>query len=416
MRRLAAAAIVAVLVSSAGRVGAEAPAIDSGAQAYRALAAGLDGEQRQRFLAGRDLFDTRWVIFWFEHGEWGAGPTFNAKGCGECHAGNGRGAAVPSGDGVHQMIVRLSLPGANAIGGPVPDPIYGDQLQTRGVQGVVSEEGGVALSWIESALSMADGEVIALRRPGIALRDLRFGPIGASVLTSARAAPALVGMGLLDAVPDGAIVALAAREPVDGIRGRPNVVWDYATRRSAIGRFGHKATHPTLRQQIAAAFSADIGVSSDYFPDQNCPGPQSDCRDLMPAGKPELGQVRWAALEIFLRASDVPPRRDVDDPAVRRGERLFAGARCSVCHRTELKIGAVPGVALHGSVAARPGRGSRGRASRFSGERARMAHRAAVGDRPHAGSQRRGHLSPRRKGTQPHRSDSVARRRSPRLA
>ena len=203
-------------------------------------------------------------------------------------------------------------------------------------------------------MTTADGEAIVLRRPEIAFRDLRFGPIEPSILTSPRSAPALVGMGLLDAVPESTIVALAAHDPVDGIRGRPNLVWDFATRRTAIGRFGHKATHTTLRQQIAAAFSADIGVSSDYFPEQNCPGPQSDCRDLMAAGKPELGRVRWAAIETYLRSATVPARRDLDDPIVQRGERLFADARCPACHRTELKTGEVPGFASLSNQLIRP--------------------------------------------------------------
>ncbi len=327
----------------AALLGGEATIVDAGELAYRQPVATLDAEQRKRFQAGRTLFDTRWVIFWFEQGEWGAGPTFNAKGCGDCHVRSGRGAPVAGGAGAHQMVVRLSLPGANEYGGPVPHPVYGDQMQTRGVERVVPEEGSVDVKWIESPIALADGETLTLRHPQVSFRDLQFGPLEDAILVSPRAAPALVGMGLLDAVPESTIVALAEREPVDGIRGRPNRVWDFATRRAAIGRFGHKATHTTLRQQVAAAFSADIGVSSDYFPEQNCPGPQGACRDLMPAGKPELGQVRWAAVETNLRGAAVPARRDLDNPVVQSGERLFAQARCTVCHVPELKTGEVPG-------------------------------------------------------------------------
>ena len=356
MRRVVVAGSTGILFASLGLGAAHGPALDPMAlpggeatildaseQAYRQPVATLDAEQRKRFRAGHDLFDARWVIYWFEKGEWGAGPTFNAMGCGECHVRNGRGAPVAGGDGPHQMVVRLSLPGTTESGGPVPHPHYGDQMQTRGVAGVVPEEGGVIVKWIESPVAFADGETVALRRPAIEFRDLNFGPLGDALLVSPRAAPALVGMGLLDAVPDSAIAALAEREPVDGIRGRPNRVWDFATGRTAIGRFGHKATHTTLRQQVAAAFSADIGVSSDYFPEQNCPGPQRACRDLMAAGKPELGQVRWAAVETHLRVAAVPARRDLDDPVVRTGERLFAEARCAACHVPELKTGEVPG-------------------------------------------------------------------------
>lgn len=367
MRTPALAVCAAVLAGSLGAGAANAPSpapaallggdatiLDSGDHAYRRPIATLDAEQRRRFEAGRGLFDTRWVIFWFEQGEWGAGPTFNAMGCGECHVRGGRGAPVASGTGAHQMIVRLSLPGTTDLGAPLPHPTYGDQLQTRGVHGVVPEEGSVDLRWVESRVPLADGESIALRAPEVRFRDLAFGPMENSVMTSPRVAPALIGMGLIDAVPERTIAALAEREPVDGIRGRVNRVWDFADRRSAIGRFGHKATHTTLRQQIAAAFSADIGVSSDYFPEQNCPGPQGACRDLMPAGKPELGQVRWAAVETHLRATAVPARRDIDEPEVREGEKLFAQARCAVCHVPELKTGEVPGYPALSNQVIRP--------------------------------------------------------------
>ena len=126
--------------------------------------------------------------------------------------------------------------------------------------------------------------------------------------------------------------------------GHANRAWDYARKQEAVGRFGHKASQPTLRQQIAAAFSGDIGVSSDYFPEQNCPGPQQACRELMAAGKPELGHVRWDAVEFHLRTAAVPARRDVDDADVKRGEALFAQAQCSACHVSELKTGDVPGL------------------------------------------------------------------------
>lgn len=324
-------------------LGGEATVLDASARAYLQPIAALDAEQRKRFKTGHELFDTRWVIFWFEQGEWGAGPTFNARGCGDCHVRNGRGAPIAGGADAHPMVVRLSLPGTNEYGGPEPDPNYGDQLQTQGVERVVPEEGSVDVRWIESTAAFADGETIALRRPEVSFRNLNFGPFGDGVLISPRTPPALVGSGLIDAVPDSAILALAGRTPVDGIRGRPNMVWDFAQKKAAIGRFGHKATHSTLRQQIAAAFSADIGVSSDYFPQQNCPGPQGACRDLMPAGKPELGQVRWAAVETHLKSTAVPARRDVNDPTVRRGEQLFAQARCAVCHVPELKTADVPG-------------------------------------------------------------------------
>lgn len=138
------------LLDPAALLGGEATVVESGPQAYLQPIASLDAGQRKRFKAGHHIFDARWVIFWFEQGEWGAGPTFNARGCGDCHVRNGRGAPIAAGADAHPMVLRLSLPGTHPHGGPVPDPNYGDQLQTQGVERVVPEEGSVEVRWIES--------------------------------------------------------------------------------------------------------------------------------------------------------------------------------------------------------------------------------------------------------------------------
>ncbi len=328
---------------------------DASPSAYRQPVPTLDAAQARQFRLGAEHLDLRWVNYWFEQGEWGAGPTFNADACAACHVRNGRGAPVSSGEGAHSLIVRLSLPGADVRGGPLPHPHYGDQLQTRGVPGVVPAEGSVDLAWEESGeVRFGDGEVVSLRRPVVVLRNLAFGPLDATVLTSPRVAPPLVGLGLLDAVPERDILALAQDPPDPAMPGRPNRVWDVAAAAPALGRFGHKANVANLRTQVAAAFHGDIGVSSDYFPEQNCPAVQKDCREFMPAGRPELGKVRWAAIEFHLRAAAVPARRDIDDALVRRGEALFAQARCGACHVPELRTGEVAGLPALSNQRIRP--------------------------------------------------------------
>lgn len=335
--------------------GGVASTADQSPAAYRQPVATLDAAQAKQFRLGTEHLDARWVNYWFEKGEWGSGPTFNADACGACHVRNGRGAPVAAGEGAHSLVVRLSLPGADARGAPLPHPRYGDQLQTRGVQGVVPAEGSVDLAWEEAGVvRFEDGESVPLRRPVVSFRGLAFGALEPAVLTSPRVAPPLVGLGLLEAVPEEDILALAGNPPDPALRGRPNRVWDYAARAAGLGRFGLKANVASLRQQVAAAFHGDIGVSSDYFPEQNCPAVQTDCRAFMPAGRPELGQVRWAAVEFHLRAAAVPARRDVDDPVTRRGEALFAQARCSGCHVPELRTGVVPGLPALSNQRIRP--------------------------------------------------------------
>src|SRR5262249_21625509 len=150
---------------------------------------------------------------------------------------------------------------------PLPD--YGDQLQTFGIPRFIPPEGQAHVRWRDQEMPLGDGEIVMLRAPEVQISDLNYGPLGDGVMMSARVAPSLVGVGLLDAVPDQTILALAAREPVAGIHGHPNYVWDVVTQRRVLARFGLKANHPNLRQQIAAAFIGDIGLSTSLFPDQN---------------------------------------------------------------------------------------------------------------------------------------------------
>jgi CxxC motif-containing protein (DUF1111 family) len=359
--------------------------IESGAGAYLQPMALLDEPAWRQFTEGHKLFNTHWVFYWFEGGTWGRGPTSNADACVACHQGNGRGSPQASADAARAaslqcsslpkeierdslpqlacqrveasplaLVVRLSLPGSNAHGGPLAHPDYGDQLQTFGVPRLLPAEGRVQVAWNERSVTFADGEVVHLRSPVVSIAEPGYGPLGNDILISGRVAPALVGMGLLDAVADDTLLALAARPPVDGIAGKVNMAWDVSANRPAVGRFGLKANHPNLRQQVAAAFIGDIGLSTTLFPEQNCPKVQALCKEMMFAGNPEVTVQRLAAVTGYLRTLAVPARRDVEDPAVLRGEALFAAAKCAVCHVPALRTGAYPDAPLLSDRLIRP--------------------------------------------------------------
>ncbi|HWQ39570.1 MAG TPA: di-heme oxidoredictase family protein [Burkholderiales bacterium] len=339
---------------------------DAGSGAYSHASPLLTAEQRELFALGRRMFHNKWAFYWFENAEWGRGPTSNAQACASCHAHNGRGLApgdvgqagsapgepeaprdshiAVEAEPTVQLVVRLSLPGEDPHGGPRPHPDYGDQLQNVGVRGVVPAEAEIAIDWVEKTVAFRDGEIVRLRQPRLRLSRLAFGPLGDETLLSLRLAPPLIGLGLLEAVPEEDIERLAARTPADGIRGRANRVWDASRQKTVLGRFGLKANHGSVREQVAAAFLNDLGLSNPVYPDQNCPPVQKACREQMVAGKPEITALRLAATELYVRALLVPARRNVDDPRVRRGEQLFEQARCAVCHVPELKTGAATGL------------------------------------------------------------------------
>ncbi len=323
----------------------------TGAGSYSVPAAALDAEQRKAFAAGHDHFHEAWVVAPDMSGVWGLGPTFNEDRCSKCHENNGR-AGAPAGQNqpMRGMLVRLSIPGRDRHGAPNPHPNYGDQLNDKNIPGVAAE-GQAFVHYRPKPIQLGDGETVALRTPHVEFTDLQFGPLGEDIRVSLRVAPVVFGLGLLETVPEGQILAIARAQEQHGVSGRPNYVWDYENDRRALGRFGWKANQPSLRQQIAAAFLGDIGATSWIFQQENCPGLQKECRDMPSAVRcggqggctgqyrPEVIPSRLSNLALYLQALAVPAQRNVDDPEVRLGAQLFDKAGCAVCHVPELRTG-----------------------------------------------------------------------------
>jgi CxxC motif-containing protein (DUF1111 family) len=302
----------------------------------------------QRFLRGRHHFNQRWVQFPSLGGDWGLGPTFITNKCVTCHVRAGRGA--PPGKPDEQLmsvLLRISIPGENAHGGPKPHPVYGDQIQNQGLMGQdrddtflgerVVPEAEIFLDWETSTVALADGEQVELRKPKLRWGKLWFGPIGDDTLFSLRMAQPIQGLGLLEAVPDETILKLADEQKKIGFNGHPNWVRDDINNRTALGRFGWKANQPSVGQQIAAAYAGDIGVTSALYLEQNCPGPQVDCAAQPPGNQPELIDSDWNEVTFWEQGLAVPARRNVKDPQFRRGHEVFVEAKCAVCHVPELR-------------------------------------------------------------------------------
>jgi CxxC motif-containing protein (DUF1111 family) len=351
----------AAWLAAAQENGAPAPASMSagtftvaadGPDAFSVPVATLDSEQRAAFAEGHKFFHEAWVVAPDMSGVWGLGPTFNEDRCSICHERNGRSRApIDGSEPMRGMLVRLSLPGQDATGAPKPHPDYGDQLNDKHIPGVKAE-GRAVVRYESRQVAFEDGETAELRVPQLQFEDLQFGPMGADIQVSPRIAPTVFGLGLLEAVPESDLLALADRQKQQGVTGRPNYVWDYENAKSALGRFGWKANQPSLRQQVAAAFLGDIGATSWIFLEENCPGAQKQCREMPSAVRcggqggctgqfrPEVIPSRLSHITLYLQALRVPARRNLDDPDVQQGEKLFEQARCVVCHVPELKTGA----------------------------------------------------------------------------
>lgn len=328
---------------------------DTSDQAYARPAATLNAEERTFAMKGREGMHQRWVVAPSILGLWGRGPLSNGEACTDCHANNGRGTPPAAADEpMRSMLVRLSVPGTDALGGPRPHPRYGVQLQHQGVLGMVPPEGEALVDWHARTLLLADGTPLELREPRVRLRHLAYGPVESGTLMSPRVAPPLIGLGLLEAVPEDTLHELAARALPDGVRGRLNRVYDHDSRALAVGRFGLKAGQPGVRQQVASAFHEDLGVNSPLFPRENCTPVQRECLAMPPGGTPELTARQLEALAFYLQSLAVPARRGTAQPDVVRGEQLFAVLGCDLCHVTTLVTGDHPALAQLGGQTIHP--------------------------------------------------------------
>ena len=314
--------------------GGDTTVFDVTGNAFSLSARNMSFDRRQRFVVGNSFFNKNWVVAGNSTtGRDGLGPTFNARSCSTCHRKDGRGRPPAPGEDFGGLLLRLSLPGAGPHGGPLAAGAYGDQLQSQAIADV-PVEGTPRVRYSERPGSFADGSTYSLRVPSYTIEAPTLGPLPDGLLISPRVAPVMIGMGLLAAIPEADLLALADPEDRDGdgVSGRANRVWDVQAGALALGRFGWKANQPSVRQQTAGAFLGDMGITSSLFAAQNCPEGQTACNAAPPGGTPEIDDDLLADVVLYSSTLAVPARRDVEAPATRRGEQLFLAAACDACH------------------------------------------------------------------------------------
>jgi CxxC motif-containing protein (DUF1111 family) len=261
----------------------------------------LKPENAQAFLSGRAWFHTDMVsgkhlsdpaddkpsIFFDEMQaarKGLAGEAYNTRSCNSCHIHNA-GALLPAlGEPVHTTVLRLAD----------PDSPHGKQLQTDGS----GREGTVTIGRYEThEVTLEDGTAVELSKPIFLIAGAR------AVEVSPRTPPAIIGAGLLEAVPDETIVGLAKFSSGE-IRRVGN----------KIGRFGWKAGQPTVNDQTRSALLEDMGVV-------------------------KLGPSAMVELEAYVSLLGVPPRTNPRRPDVVLGEKIFFDLNCQQCHSPSLRTG-----------------------------------------------------------------------------
>ena len=327
------------------RSGGSATVRKTDQNAFSMPSANLPPSRRVDFSVGNSFFRSPWVIApSTTTARDGLGPLFNTNACQGCHIKDGRGHP-PTPDDVNavSMLVRLSIPDAPAYAkvieqlGVVPEPVYGGQFQDMSVPGV-APEGKVRVDYTPVPVRFKDGTEVELRKPSLNITQLGYGPMHPDTRFSARVAPPMIGLGLLEAIPEEAILANAEAQAKanNGINGRPNRVWDDALQKTVLGRFGWKAGQPNLNQQNVHAFSGDMGLTTSLRPLDDCTDAQTACKQAPsgngPDGEPEVSDNILRLVLFYSRNLAVPARRDVNAPEVLAGKTLFYQAGCQSCH------------------------------------------------------------------------------------
>lgn len=306
--------------SSAGRA-----TVAIGPDPFDSLRTDLTLEQLAGVSQGRELFVAPWrVATTTPSVRDGLGPLFNADSCLACHPPTGR---PPSLDTTSSVAPGLLFRLRRADGSP--DPTYGPQFQSLSVPGVPSE-GTVDVSFEASTWAWSDA-TITLQRPVFTF-IVAGSPLDPQTSIGPRLSPQLNGLGLLEGVPTSVLEANEDPDDLDGdgISGRLARLPS-----GTVGRFGWKATEPSVRQQSAGAFAADVGITTPLHPTPHCQPTQSSCAAAA-IDPEELSTIGLTQVVAYLDTLGVVARRLPDQGDPTRGVELFEQVGCAACHLSEL--------------------------------------------------------------------------------
>ncbi|CAM3596679.1 thiol oxidoreductase [Psychrobacter glaciei] len=327
------------------------------AESYSKPSSNLTALRKGSFFIGNAFFQQPWVIAPAStDSRDGLGALFNVAACQSCHVKDGRGhAPMSSKDDADSLLIRLSMPATtdeqrqqlqDSLIEKVVHPMYGGQLQDRGIQGVPAEA-RIAVQWTDMPVTFADGYVETLRAPIFKLTKPGYGAFDNEMMVSPRVALPMIGLGLLEQIPDDDIKKQAINNnSTSDISGKFNWVMDPQTGKHALGRFGWKAGQTKLITQNQSAFNEDMGLTSNIRPHESCMPSQTACINAT-TGADEQGNGKLPVevndeiakfVEFYTRNLAVPHRRNANDKLVLAGKKRFYDMGCQSCHTPRYQL------------------------------------------------------------------------------
>jgi len=341
-------------------------------ESYSKPSSNITASRKGSFFIGNAFFRQPWVIAPAStDSRDGLGALFNVAACQSCHVKDGRGhAPMTAEDDADSFLIRLAMPATtdeqrqqlkDSLIEKVAHPMYGGQLQDRGIQGVPAEA-RIAVQWTDKPVTFADGHIETLRAPTFNLTNPGYGAFDDEMMVSPRVALPMIGLGLLEQIPDADIKKQAAsnHKNSNDIKGKFNWVMDPQTGKVALGRFGWKAGQTELITQNQSAFNEDMGLTSNIRPHESCMPTQTACKNAITGadeqgnGKPpvEVNDEVAKFVEFYTRNLAVPHRRNAEDKVVLAGKKRFYDMGCQSCHtpRYQLPKTADDHLEQHGQV------------------------------------------------------------------
>jgi len=317
-----------------GPLGGDTTVSETSRKAFTLSNRNLEDEHKSAFFLGNSLFNKNWTQAPSSaSARDGLGPLFIARSCSGCHTQDGRGRPPEEGDDFVSLLFRVSE--KDQFEKLVPHHKYGSQIQTRSLSSEVKEP-DIKVVYEDVKGEYPDGTQYTLQKPVYSLNGEK------NTVLSPRVAPAVIGLGLLEAIPEETLLSWSDSQDKnsDGISGRVNHVLDVKSGKTVVGRFGWKANQPHLVQQVASAFNGDIGITSSLFPEENSTDYQKPkLLDLPSGGNPEISDRFIESVVLYCQTLAVPAQREVESVEVKEGQELFIKANCVACHKSEVMTG-----------------------------------------------------------------------------
>ncbi len=328
-------------------------------------------ERIEREKTGRELFVRDWSKFDPKpaQGGDGLGPMYNDVSCVACHDSGGIGG----GGGNNKNVRLLHLVGHKGVPLRVATPSASERNRRQQLHPDLGTATAVMLHrhattpddphsasdpkyqhWLVKRLptamiaqdthSPAEATLpLAFAKPSSPLETQlgTFRSEGRSLRVTERNTTSLFGAGLIDSIPDAAIVELAARQKKQHaplITGRVS-----QTASGEIGRFGWRGQMSSLQEFVMTACAAEVGLT--------VPGHQQSRRVKLPSARDtiptvltniepnpalDLTQQQCDALTTYVASLPAPQSARatslVQAKSVQRGEVLFEKVGCAICH------------------------------------------------------------------------------------